>query len=340
MEDTGVGVPDDRVDELFTEFATIDTSYTRKFGGTGLGLSICKALTTAMNGEIGYIKNAQAGSTFWFELPLEEGDPAKVVEEESLESAQQLLAGMDNIRILLAEDNVANQLVVSTMLERLGCAVDTVGAASKVPIIALTAYALDEDRQKVLAAGMDDFVSKSISRIELARVLARQINGQRAMTADPEKPALFDETTLSNVFADIDDDLRQRIVDEFKNDVSRHLQSRSTALETKDDDLYEKATHGLKGVTGTFGATELSRLSAQAKRCSQGRTGRADRRCADRTRQSVRQWRRNRHSGRPGRSHQSDQGKHHLRQCRRPHRHLQRPSSPAHRPDFPAYGLE
>ncbi|MEP0940375.1 MAG: PAS domain S-box protein [Rhizobiaceae bacterium] len=309
IEDTGIGVPDDRVDELFTEFATIDASYARKFGGTGLGLSICKALTKAMEGEIGYIKNKYDGSTFWFELPLEVGDPAKVVEEESLESAQKLLVGMDNVRILLAEDNVTNQLVVGTMLERLGCAVDTVGNgqeavdsilsrrydailmdvsmpdmdgieatniirtldsdASNVPIIALTAYALDEDRQKVLAAGMDDFVSKPVSRIELARVLARQINGNRPTSADagtkaPEKPALFDETTLASVFADIDDDLRIRIVDEFKNDVTRHLESLSAALANKDHELFERATHGLKGVSGTFGATELSRLSAEA----------------------------------------------------------------------------
>ncbi|MCJ8308943.1 MAG: PAS domain S-box protein [Hyphomicrobiales bacterium] len=319
IEDTGIGVPDDRSHELFTEFATIDASYARKFGGTGLGLSICKALTTAMGGEIGYQKNKPRGSVFWFELPLEKGDPSKVVEEESLEAAQQLLEGKSNIRILLAEDNVTNQLVVGTMLERLGCTVDTVangqeavdsvfsrnydavlmdvsmpemdgieatkiirsmdGEASKLPIIALTAYALDEDRQKVLAAGMDDFASKPVSRIELARVLARQIDGKRAMIADPqaeapEKPALFDEATLASVFADIDDGLRQRIVDEFKNDVNRHLDALSTARESHDETMYERATHGLKGVSGTFGATELSRLAANANTLI--RQGKAD----------------------------------------------------------------
>lgn len=319
IEDTGIGVPDDRSGELFTEFATIDASYARKFGGTGLGLSICKALTTAMDGEIGYQKNDPQGSVFWFEIPLEMGDPDKVVEEESLEAAQQLLAGKNNVRILLAEDNVTNQLVVGTMLERLGCAVDTVGngqeavdsvfarsydavlmdvsmpemdgieatkiirsmdgEASKVPIIALTAYALDEDRQKVLAAGMDDFASKPVSRIELARVLARQIDGKRAMLANPEaeapeKPALFDEAALSSVFADIDDDLRQRIVDEFKNDVNRHLADLTAAKENHDSDKFERATHGLKGVSGTFGATELSRLAANANTLI--RQGKAD----------------------------------------------------------------
>ena len=319
VRDTGIGVPDDRAAELFTEFATIDANYARKFGGTGLGLSICKALTQAMNGEIGYLKNDDCGSTFWFELPLKEGDPANAVEEETVQSAKDALVGLENIRILLAEDNATNQLVVGNMLERLGCAVDTVsngleavesissmtydvilmdvsmpemdgiaatkkiramkGEAAKVPIIALTAYALDEDRQKVLAAGMDDFVAKPVSRIELARVLARQLNIRKGQGSDHDenldlKPALFDEAVLGTVMADIDDDLRNRIVTEFKNDVERHLARLRDAQAHMDDSAFEKATHGLKGVAGTFGASELSRLSAQAN--TMNRQGKVD----------------------------------------------------------------
>ncbi|MEP1209950.1 MAG: PAS domain S-box protein [Rhizobiaceae bacterium] len=309
VQDSGIGVPDDRADELFTEFATIDASYARKFGGTGLGLSICKALTEAMDGEIGYLKNTDQGSTFWFELPLQPGDPTKVFEEDTEESARYALEGLNNIRILLAEDNATNQLVVGNMLERLGCVVDTVsngkeavegiasrgydiilmdvsmpemdgitatrkiramkGEVSKVPIIALTAFALDEDRQKVLAAGMDDFVAKPVSRLELARVLARQMNGQAGEESSvdsdqSDNTALFDENTLAAVFADIDTELQQRIVKEFKKDVSRHLGNLRDAESGRDQDEFDKATHGLKGVAGTFGASELARLSGQA----------------------------------------------------------------------------
>ena len=319
VRDTGIGVPDDRADELFTEFATIDANYARKFGGTGLGLSICKALTQAMNGKIGYLKNEGGGSTFWFELPLKQGDPANAIEEESPQLAKDALEGLDNIRILLAEDNATNQLVVGNMLERLGCAVDTVsngleavesifsrsydvilmdvsmpemdgvaatkriraikGEASKVPIVALTAYALDEDRQKVLASGMDDFVAKPVSRIELARVLARQLNrskrDERELREDIEnKPALFDEATLVSVFADIDEELRTRIVGEFKNDVEKHLTGLLDARAKLDEAEFERATHGLKGVSGTFGASELSRLCAQAN--TMNRQGKID----------------------------------------------------------------
>ncbi len=112
VTDTGIGVPDERQSELFAEFATIDPSYARKFGGTGLGLSICKALTEAMGGNIGYTKNPDSGSIFWFELPLVEGDENSIMDDDSAESAKSVLSKFDNVRLLLAEDNGTNQLVI------------------------------------------------------------------------------------------------------------------------------------------------------------------------------------------------------------------------------------
>ena len=309
VRDTGIGVPDDHTDELFTEFSTIDASYARKFGGTGLGLSICKALTQSMGGEIGYYKNKNVGSVFWFELPLKLGDPAEIFDEATNADAAKHLKGLDSVRVLLAEDNVTNQLVVGNMLERLGCAVDTVsngleaverisslnydvilmdvsmpemdgitatqkiramsGPASKVPIVALTAYALEEDRQKVLAAGMNDFVPKPVSRIELARGLARQLkhknkNSDILESRQVDNSVLFDVSKLESIFSDIDVELQNRIYDEFKNDVDRHLSNLNKAHSDQNSEILERATHGLKSVAGTFGADELSRLCGQA----------------------------------------------------------------------------
>ncbi len=309
VQDSGVGVPADREDELFSEFSTIDASYARKFGGTGLGLSICKALTDAMKGEIGYRPNSPKGSIFWFELPLDIGKASDVVEEQTEESAKEILDGFGKIRILLAEDNVTNQLVVSNMLERLGCQVDVVGNgqeavdslverqydvvlmdvsmpemdgieatkairklktdAVEVPIVALTAYAMDEDRQRVLAAGMDDFVAKPVSRIELAGALSRQLDkSTRAQGFIPEdhhdNRSAFDEKIWNSIFGDMDDELTTKIVREFQGDIKRHLAAMTEAVATKNEDQFEKATHGLKGVSGTFGATELQRITGEA----------------------------------------------------------------------------
>ncbi|MEM8750275.1 MAG: PAS domain S-box protein [Pseudomonadota bacterium] len=308
--DSGVGVPEDRRDELFAEFATIDPSYARKFGGTGLGLSICKALTDAMGGKIGYAKNSNAGSTFWFELPLPEGDENTIRDEETGESAGSVLADLDTVRLLLAEDNGTNQLVVGNMLERLGCVVDIVsngqeavdgllardydailmdvsmpemdgiaatkiirsmdGEKGKTPIIALTAYALDEDRQRVLAAGMNDFVAKPISRVELARAIARQVTSARDLKgsapfpSDDAQQALFDDKVLNSILADMDDETSARVLTELDKDIRRHLVSMKEAVAAFDVDAFERATHGIKGVSGTFGATELARISSRA----------------------------------------------------------------------------
>lgn len=308
--DTGIGVQKERQHELFTEFATIDSSYARKFGGTGLGLSICKALCEAMDGEIGFTPRKDQGSIFWFEVPLAQSSAQKVAEDDYPETNKDIIGDMADVRILLAEDNVTNQLVVGNMLERFGCTVDTVsdgqeaidgilahdydailmdvsmpemdgiaatgiirkldGRAGRVPIIALTAYALDEDRQRVLAAGMDDFVSKPISRMELARALSRHIGTKtgRGKTHAPKdsKPNgnLFDEAILAGVIDGMDDELSMRILEEFQTDITRHLTDLNKSCDAGDGEMFERATHGLMGVSGTFGATELQRLSGVA----------------------------------------------------------------------------
>ena len=69
--DTGIGVPEDKIDSLFEKFSQADTSVSRRYGGTGLGLAICRSLISLMNGKIGVTNNKGPGSTFWFELPLE-----------------------------------------------------------------------------------------------------------------------------------------------------------------------------------------------------------------------------------------------------------------------------
>ena len=322
VADTGIGVQEDRRDELFTEFATIDSSYTRKFGGTGLGLSICKALCEAMDGEIGYKPQSPHGSIFWFEVPLPEGNAEFVVVDKNdelintIEDDKSMAHNLVGMRILLAEDNVTNQLVMSTMLEKFGCKVDVAnngreavdnlhthdydailmdvsmpemdgvtatkiirkmkGDVGKIPIIAVTAYALDEDRQRVLAAGMNDFVSKPISHMELARALSRHIatRSDDGTIRQASKPAqhsnLFDETILTGVIGGMDEKFRKRILEQFQTDIRSHLAALNEAFESGEEEKFERATHGLTGISGTFGATQLESLSKTANRLIRG----------------------------------------------------------------------
>ncbi|QDO97453.1 PAS domain-containing protein [Ferrovibrio terrae] len=200
VRDTGIGIAADQIDRLFSRFNQADSSIARRFGGTGLGLAISKQLAELMGGRIGVDSEEGKGSTFWFELPLAEGQP---VQTEALPVPANGPATLRSLRILVAEDNQVNQMVIGLMLRQLGHQSDIVTngieaceqvqkapydlvlmdmqmpemdgmtatttirkmqhAAAKIPIIALTANAMEGDRERYISAGMDDYVAKPIA---------------------------------------------------------------------------------------------------------------------------------------------------------------------------------
>jgi len=120
VTDTGIGLSDEAQGFLFTEFTQADSSTTRRFGGTGLGLAISKRLVELMGGQIGVDSVEGEGSTFWFELPLEPTDP--LAKQASVET---IVEGVAGVRILLADDALANREVALAMLGEAGYEVDT-----------------------------------------------------------------------------------------------------------------------------------------------------------------------------------------------------------------------
>jgi two-component system sensor histidine kinase/response regulator len=121
VRDTGIGIAAKTLDTLFQPFVQADSSTTRHFGGTGLGLSIVRRLVELMNGEIGVSSEVGAGSRFFFRVPLK---PAAAILPERRVRAE---AGG---RILIVDDNVTNQRVLSTQLAHAGYQVTTVGSCS------------------------------------------------------------------------------------------------------------------------------------------------------------------------------------------------------------------
>ena len=219
MRDTGVGIPAERLDEIFEKFSQVDTSSTRRFGGTGLGLAICRELVGLMGGRLSVTSVLGEGSAFSFNLPLHRVSP----ERQPTVKAEPAAAGDDRpLRILAAEDNPTNRLILGALFEPMGvdltlvedgaAAVDACGHAAfdiilmdiqmpgmngleasrairqaeqgagrpRTPILALTANVMTHQIDAYFEAGMDGVVPKPVQ----AEVLFARINEAVAEPAD------------------------------------------------------------------------------------------------------------------------------------------------------------
>jgi len=122
VEDTGIGIPEEKRADLFKKFSQGDVSINRKYGGTGLGLAICKSLATNMGGDIEFTSNCFGGTTFKFHVPLEKIKHGTVIPDDlssTLDKIESSLFGGQSI--LLVEDNLVNQIYSTKLLKNLGC---------------------------------------------------------------------------------------------------------------------------------------------------------------------------------------------------------------------------
>ncbi|AFH65520.2 histidine kinase [Paenibacillus mucilaginosus K02] len=131
VQDTGIGIPAERLGELFQSFSQLHPVITRKYGGTGLGLAICKKLTELMGGYITVASEWERGSTFRFVLPFggaedadEGGAPAAAPPEEDQAGPAPEESGLYGVRVLVAEDHPVNRQLLLRILEKLGCRAD------------------------------------------------------------------------------------------------------------------------------------------------------------------------------------------------------------------------
>ena len=208
IEDTGCGMSEKQCAKIFAPFTQVDDSSTRAATGTGLGLSICKQLIEKMDGEIGVYSEAGKGSTFWFTLRTAASELLPEGVEELLDEADLDIGGSE---ILLVDDNAVNQKVATALLRGMDCSVDVAGNGREavdainakrydvvlmdvqmpvldgfgatrevrsnsphgdIPIIAMTARAMQGDREECLAAGMDDHLPKPVSKELLRQKIA------------------------------------------------------------------------------------------------------------------------------------------------------------------------
>ncbi|KAF2332865.1 tetratricopeptide repeat-containing hybrid sensor histidine kinase/response regulator [Flavobacterium ginsenosidimutans] len=205
--DTGIGIPEDKLQSVFESFSQGSIEVNRKYGGTGLGLTIVKKLIELLGGEIKLKSEVGKGSTFTFKLNFKiNNEPLEVIEEVKPYNDKQL----KNKSILLIEDNKINQMITRKMLENKNITCEIVDngedavellkikrfdmilmdvhlpgingtTATKLirefdkttPVIALTAISLDENRDMLLSFGMDDVITKPFVPDEFYSTIAK-----------------------------------------------------------------------------------------------------------------------------------------------------------------------
>lgn len=216
--DTGIGIDQDDMDRIFKSFSQVEGSFTRRFGGTGLGLAISRQLIEMMGGRIWVESKKGQGSSFNFILRFKKGEQIKLKREQT----KRMSKASKKLNILVVEDDYVNQMVIVYVLKEKGHNVevanngkeavaihelksfdvilmdiqmpemDGIEATKKIreregdvkhtPVIALTAYALQGDRERFLSMGMDNCIAKPMDMDDLFAAIDRTISKTKNLT--------------------------------------------------------------------------------------------------------------------------------------------------------------
>jgi len=294
VKDTGIGMTAEQIDKLFRPFTQADVSTTRRFGGTGLGLYICKQLAERMGAHLEVSATPGQGSRFALCMTLE-GDPPQVpmIDDAIAFRSDHDAAGMQEDRwipalsgqVLLAEDGPHNQRLIGALVEATGAQLTIVDNGERAveealggdydlvlmdiqmpvmdgvtatrmlrdtgyqgPIIALTANVMRSDLERYRQAGCNDAMGKPIDRRRLYGAMARHLK----TLGDVERPAEAEEKTAQ---------VLQRLAGEFRAELPDTVATIERLLATRQWAPLRSQVHALKGVAGSVGFPQLTRLA-------------------------------------------------------------------------------
>lgn len=311
VKDTGIGISEENLKILFESFSQVDNSSSKSYAGTGLGLAISKELCKMMNGQIGLETKFGEGSVFWFTFEAKDskrGADSKNTKEPERITTRRFVD--ISPCILIVDDNTVNQLVATEILTKSGCIVETAGngleAIEKVssrrydlvfmdiqmpkmdgltataeirklnlpqlaPIIAMTAYSMQEDREKFISGGMDDYISKPITSDSLISKVHQWVKNSQMEEVKVEQRPDATSTPVSApgeiINRDILDKLKsfansetlESIYQEFEKETETQLEECKKSLDSKDFKTILSNLHTLKGTAGTLGVGEIEK---------------------------------------------------------------------------------
>ncbi len=299
ITDTGIGLSKEQIAKLFQSFTQGDGSTTRKYGGTGLGLSISKQLVELMNGKIWCESELGVGSKFIFEIELEKGDESKVIENKKIDLNQ--INTLKGNNILLVDDNKTNQEIILGLLENSKINIDIANNGAEavslfksnqdkyelilmdlqmpimggieatkiirvlnqdIPIIALTANAMQEDVIKTKQAGMNKHLNKPIEVEKLYKILLKYIFKKsdipNEIKEDITLPKFINiDTKIGLLHMDNNHKLYIKILNDF------YMDNKNLKLDNLNDEEFKRTIHTIKGLSANIGAISLNKATKE-----------------------------------------------------------------------------
>ena len=286
VKDTGIGIDKKDQAKLFERFEQADLSTTRQYGGTGLGLSIVKELSALLKGICGVQSQKNKGSTFWVEIPFKTAkEPIKPAAEKAEEPAPEL---PENLKVLIAEDNLINQKSIERILQNHKCKTDIVEngqaaidktrdnlydlilmdmnmpvmngiesakkikAIRDVPIIGLTATTEEEMIKTFYEAGISDHITKPFSKMDLLRGIAKNIKSLPSTEKKEEKPLTI-QNKLEQILDDFGEDFFFSFIEDSLGEIDRLHGILNNLYDEKSFETMHQFAHDICAVAGNIG---------------------------------------------------------------------------------------
>lgn len=275
VKDTGIGIPVEMQEAVFDRFLQAEPGTTRRFGGTGLGLSIVKQIANLQNGKVSVDSKEGIGTTFNVELSYKIS--AVAVEAKAAYHSGDLREMHSNVRVLVAEDNVMNQLLIKQLMkeweiqyELVNNGVEALAILQKqnfdialmdiqmpeldgyktayrirnelhldLPVIAMTAHAMPGEREKCISFGMTDYISKPLREEDLFQLI-KKYTSENGTAAGP----IIDLQYLKEISGS-NPEFEKEMLQQFITQVPDELKALKEAIDQKNFSLIKAAAHGM-----------------------------------------------------------------------------------------------